>query len=72
MLKWALYSALVALFVLHNDIWLWHDGALFLGLPIGLSYHILLCVAASVVMFLLVKFAWPEQLDGHQPEDDSQ
>ena len=39
----------VALFyLLHNDLWLWHDPRLVGGLPIGLVYHLAYCLAAAV------------------------
>ena len=59
--RWAtlLYAALAALYLLHNDFWLWNDSRLWLGLPAGLVYHIGFCVAASAVLALLVLFAWP-------------
>jgi hypothetical protein len=55
----AIYVALAALYALHNDLWLWNDPRLLLGLPIGLVYHIGFCIAASAVLGLLVVFAWP-------------
>jgi hypothetical protein len=58
-----LYGALVALYLLHNDLWLWHDPRLVLGLPVGLVYHVGFAVATSVVLTLLVLYAWPEHLD---------
>ena len=58
----ALYSALVLLYLLHNDLWLWHDGSLLLGLPIGLTYHVLYCLSAAGLMALLVRWAWPSDL----------
>ncbi len=63
MKKLLLYLALVALYMLHNDLWLWHDPRLVLGLPAGLAYHIGFCVATSVVLTLLVIHAWPDHLD---------
>jgi hypothetical protein len=59
--RWAtlLYAALAALYLLHNDVWLWNDSRLWLGLPAGLIYHIGFCVAASAVLGLLVVYAWP-------------
>jgi hypothetical protein len=59
--RWAtlLYAALAALYVLHNDLWLWNDSRLWLGLPAGLVYHIGFCVAASAVLWLMVIYAWP-------------
>jgi hypothetical protein len=58
-LRATLYLALVALYLLHNDLWLWNDGRLIAGLPVGLLYHVLFCLAVTVVMLLLVRFAWP-------------
>jgi hypothetical protein len=54
-----LYAALAALYVLHNDLWLWNDPRLFLGLPVGLVYHIGFCVVVSAVLGLLVFVAGP-------------
>ena len=63
LLRRLLYLALVAAFVLHNDIWWWEDRSLVLGMPIGLTYHIALCLAAALIMALLVRYAWPSELD---------
>ena len=59
----ALYLALFVLYLLHNDIWLWRDPRLVLGLPVGLLYHIGFCVAAALLMALLVEYAWPRHLE---------
>lgn len=58
-----LYAALVVLYLLHNDLWLWNDSNLVLGLPAGLAYHVGFAVATSIVLTLLVIHAWPEHLD---------
>jgi hypothetical protein len=58
-IKNILYLLLVILYLLHNDLWLWFDSTLILGIPVGLFYHILYCVAASIILLLLIKFAWP-------------
>ncbi len=58
-----LYLALVALYLLHNDLWLWNDPGLVLGLPAGLAYHVGFCIATSIVLTLLVLHAWPSHLD---------
>ncbi len=50
-----LYLTLPLLVVLHGDFWWWHDASTLLGLPIGLSYHILFCLAVSLVMWGLVE-----------------
>lgn len=58
-----LYAALVVLFLLHNDLWLWNDSRRVLGLPAGLAYHIGFAFVTSIVLALLVIQAWPEQLE---------
>jgi hypothetical protein len=65
---------LVALFVLHQDTWLWHDAQLVLGLPIGLAYHVIFCLAATLVLTIAVRWSWPREasavdaLDAETPE----
>ena len=61
--SWLLYAALAGLYLLHNDLWLWNDPALVLGLPVGLAYHVAFCVATAVVLTLLVIYAWPDDLE---------
>lgn len=58
-----LYAALLVLYLLHNDLWLWNDAQLVLGLPVGLVYHVGFCIAASMVLGLLVLKAWPQDLE---------
>ncbi len=58
-----LYAALAVLFLLHNDLWLWHDARLVLGLPAGLAYHAAFALVTAAVLGLLAYAAWPEDLD---------
>ena len=63
-----LVLAVVVLYVLHQDFWFWRTpyfrGAIPFGfIPIGLFYHACFSVAASLLMWLLVKFAWPSHLE---------
>jgi len=63
-MKWLLSLLVVAVYVLHQDFWNWHDKTLVFGfLPIGLAYHAVYCVAASITLAILVKFAWPSRLE---------
>ena len=57
------YLALGALYVLHNDVWLWSDGRTLFWLPIGLTYHLWFCVVVVLVMAAAVRWAWPEAVD---------
>ena len=59
----ALFAVLGVFFLLHQDFWLWDDERLVLGLPVGMTYHVAYCVAATLVMALLVRYAWPAHLD---------
>ena len=54
-----LYVALAAAFVLRHDLWLWSSPATLFGLPVGLTYHVLFCLVVSLLMALLVRYAWP-------------
>jgi hypothetical protein len=63
----AALAGLPVLFVLHDDFWLWDDPRFLFGLPVGLTYHVLYCLAATGVMFLLVRFAWPAHLEIETP-----
>ena len=62
-MRWVLYLAMVVLYALHNDLWFWDNAQMVLGLPIGLTYHIFYCVLASGMMFLLITYAWPRELE---------
>ncbi len=61
------WVAIVVAYLLHNDLWLWDDPRLFLGVPVGLAYHVGYCLAAAALMALVVRFAWPDGLDGDPP-----
>lgn len=65
-----LYVALFVLYLLHNDLWLWDDPQLLLGLPIGLLYHIGFCLAAALMMALLVNYAWPRHLRDEEEREN--
>lgn len=68
MARTLLYLALAALYLLHTDLWWWHDPRLVLGLPVGLAYHVAYCGAASGLMALVVRYAWPRHLDDPEAE----
>jgi hypothetical protein len=48
---------------MHNDLWFWDNPTLVLGIPIGLFYHIIYCFIASLLLYLLIKNAWPKFVD---------
>ena len=78
MKKTTLLTLLIAaVYLLHQDFWNWKKiEPLVLGfLPVGLAYHVGYSLVASLTMLVLVKFAWPKQLDADEksaprrPED---
>ena len=59
-----LVVAVVVLYLLHQDFWFWRSSRLVFGfIPVGLFYHACFSVAAALLMWLLVTFAWPSHLE---------
>ncbi|MEK6336230.1 MAG: DUF3311 domain-containing protein [Acidobacteriota bacterium] len=60
-----LVIAVVVVYVLHQDFWFWRTARplVFGFMPIGLFYHAFFSVLAALLMWLLVKFAWPSHLE---------
>ena len=54
-----------ALYVLHQDFWFWRAAhpLVFGFIPIGLFYHACYTVATAFVIWMLVKHAWPSELE---------
>lgn len=58
----AVYLAILALAIAHQDFWWWDDRTLVLGfLPIGLAYHVAYSVAAALLWYAAIRWAWPEE-----------
>ena len=53
------------IYILHQDFWNWKkaEPLIFGFLPIGLAYHAGYSILASIMMAILVKFAWPGHLE---------
>jgi len=65
-MKRALLLILVgALYIVHQDFWFWRTARplVFNILPIGLFYHACYTLATAFVIWLLVKYAWPSELE---------
>ena len=60
-----LVIAVVVVYVLHQDFWFWRTARplIFGFVPIGLFYHACFAVLASLLLWLLVKHAWPSHLE---------
>jgi uncharacterized protein DUF3311 len=54
-----------AFYVLHQDVWFWREARplVFGFLPIGLAYHAAYTIACSVLLWLLVRWSWPDHLE---------
>jgi len=63
-MKWLLTTVVIVVLLLHQDFWLWTNKTLVFGfLPIGLAYHALYSLVAAFTMWLLVRFAWPKEIE---------
>jgi hypothetical protein len=67
-----LVVAVAALYILHQDIWFWRSSHLIYGfIPIGLFYHGVFTIAAALLMWLLVTYAWPSHLESEVEQTKS-
>jgi hypothetical protein len=64
-LDWKLYGALwLVMMAIRQDFWLWNDSRLLFGvLPVGLAWQAGYSILAALVMWGLVTFAWPAELE---------
>jgi hypothetical protein len=61
----------LGIYLLHQDCWNWKkaEPLVFGFLPIGLAYHGAYSLLAAAMMWVLVKFAWPKELDAMESDD---
>lgn len=73
-MKWLLALAVAVLYVLHQDVWFWRSARplVFGFLPIGLAYHAAYAVAASLLLALLVRLAWPAHLEAEVDQESGE
>lgn len=59
----------IVFYALHQDIWFWRTITPigFGVLPAGLLYHVVYTFAISLLVWLLVRVAWP----GHLEDDEA-
>lgn len=63
------WGLVLVLAFLHYDFWYWDDRSLVFGfMPVGLAYHACFSLAAGLVWFLAVRFAWPSDLEAWADE----
>lgn len=69
-MKYGLAALVLLVLALHQDSWNWTNKSLVFGfLPIGLAYHGLYSIMAAITMTILVRFAWPKNLDTDDIEE---
>jgi hypothetical protein len=71
MKKLLLLLLILAVYVAHQDFWNWGkaEPMIFGFLPPGLAYHAAYSIVCAALMAVLVKTAWPKELE--DPEDSS-
>lgn len=71
--KVVLSLLVLGVFLLHQDFWNWRKSDLVLGfLPVGLAYHAAYTILSVAMMWVLVKFAWPAELDRFESKLDDE
>ena len=62
-MKYLIPCMVVALIVLHQDYWQWHNGTLDFGfIPRALSYHATISIMAAITWALAVRWCWPNEV----------
>jgi hypothetical protein len=69
--KFLLTAMIGVVYLLHQDFWNWKraEPLLFGFLPVGLAYHAGFSILAAIMMGVLVKFAWPRDLEDVTPRN---
>lgn len=63
-MKYVVWGLVLALIILHQDVWFWTDKTLVFGfIPIGLFYHACISLAAGITWYLATLYAWPAELE---------
>lgn len=61
--RWVVAWVLIAVIV-HQMPLLNGDATLIVGVPVLLLYHVAYCVVLSIGLWVLVRWAWPGDLEG--------
>ena len=74
MVRWLLALGLVVLYFLHQDTWFWDVARplVFGFLPIGLFYHVVYSVVVAGLMVVLLRYAWPAELELKSERDSDE
>lgn len=61
--RWFFYGLLVILFIFHHDYFFWDWHIVLGGIPAGLFYDMLYSCICAFTWWLMVRYAWPEELE---------
>ena len=69
---WLLVLLVVGVYLLHQDFWNWNriEPVFFGFVPVGLGYHAIYSMVAAGLMWLLVRLAWPAELEAEDSGED--
>ena len=62
-----------ALYVLHQDFWFWRSAnpLVFGFIPVGLFYHACYTIVVALVLWMLVRQAWPSELEERLGDEET-
>ena len=65
-----LFVLIAVIYLMHQDVWFWREARplAFGFLPVGLFYHAVYTVGCSLLLWILVRSAWPAHLEQAAPE----
>lgn len=65
MIRIVAISLVAVFYVLHQDLWFWGSARplVFGFLPVGLFYHVAYTLGSSVLLWGLITFFWPTDLE---------
>ena len=62
----------VILMVLHQDFWNWDNSNLVFGImPVALAYHAVYSMVVATFWALVIRFAWPKDIEEWANGEDS-
>lgn len=73
MKKSVVLIAFLILMVLHQDFWNWDNSDLVFGImPVALAYHAGYSLVAAAFWTLVIRFAWPKDIEEWASGKDSE
>ncbi len=68
--KAILITTFIILAILHQDFWNWDNSSLIFNfIPLGLFYHACYSITAAIFWAVVIKIAWPKNLETSTTEE---